>query len=332
MILRRVCVVGFLGLVTLGLLAEPATGQPANSTQWVDWEIQIAIENLQDGGSLRCWFPIPPSGSYQQLGESSFSKPQEAYLLDPIYGNEIAYFTIDPDDTERLVERIEISILNKQWAIDEDGIEQYDALDPEYELYLSSTENVQSSHPEIQDVANQLVGNEENPLRVVREILLFVTRHGIRGDRPNFDALSALRSRRGQCGAHVALFTAIARAAGVPTRPVSGIDVLRTGTATDGPVNGYHMWAEVLLPPYGWIPVDPTSGMFGHILGDRIVMSRGSDFHLPSDGPVASWFHMPVVLPEGQPEEWYGQVSANDFQRMDLLAVRKLGVRPATED
>ena len=66
-------------------------------------------------------------------------------------------------------------------------------------------------------------------------------------------ALTTLRSRRGDSNEHAQLFVALARAAGIPARTVSGMVVL----------NGrpyYHAWAEVLLQR--WVGVDPTFGQF----------------------------------------------------------------------
>ena len=62
-------------------------------------------------------------------------------------------------------------------------------------------------------------------------------------------ALAVFEGRRGDCTEHTTLFVALARAAGVPARPVAGLLLV------DGRLY-YHDWAEVYLN--GWVAVDPT--------------------------------------------------------------------------
>jgi transglutaminase-like putative cysteine protease len=66
-------------------------------------------------------------------------------------------------------------------------------------------------------------------------------------------ATQVLRTRRGDCNEHTQLFTALARAVGIPTRIATGLAF----------VNGrfyYHAWPEIWLRD--WVAVDPTFGQF----------------------------------------------------------------------
>jgi transglutaminase-like putative cysteine protease len=65
-------------------------------------------------------------------------------------------------------------------------------------------------------------------------------------------ALATLRSRVGDVDHHVHLFVAMARAAGLPARPVRGL--LREGDRWLS-----HAWAEAYLGGQ-WLPVDPSTG------------------------------------------------------------------------
>ncbi|NJD39352.1 MAG: transglutaminase domain-containing protein [Geobacter sp.] len=64
-------------------------------------------------------------------------------------------------------------------------------------------------------------------------------------------ALKSLMSRKGNCQTHAKLYTALARAAGIPTRFVSGL------VSQDGKGFLYHSWAESWLQGR-WLAVDPT--------------------------------------------------------------------------
>jgi transglutaminase-like putative cysteine protease len=82
------------------------------------------------------------------------------------------------------------------------------------------------------------------------------------------------------------LFCALARAAGAPAIPVSGVLMDRNRIA------GSHYWAEFWVDGFGWIPVDPALGggaappsfvlradrasyYFGSLDNQRVSFSRG---------------------------------------------------------
>ena len=65
------------------------------------------------------------------------------------------------------------------------------------------------------------------------------------------NALDVLSTKKGDCNEHAALFAALSRAAGIPTKVVMGTIYI------DGRFY-YHAWNEVYLG--GWVAVDPTYG------------------------------------------------------------------------
>ena len=100
--------------------------------------------------------------------------------------------------------------------------------------------------------SRRIVGKETDALARVRLLNRWVydslakrTTIGI----PN--AATVLRTRSGDCNEHAALFTALARADGIPTRIAAGLAYV------DGKFY-YHAWPEVYLTD--WVAVDPTFG------------------------------------------------------------------------
>jgi Transglutaminase-like enzymes, putative cysteine proteases len=59
---------------------------------------------------------------------------------------------------------------------------------------------------------------------------------------------------QGDCKAHTILFTALARAIGIPTKMAMGVVLMPDGYFY------YHAWAVVYLDK--WVAVDPTLGEF----------------------------------------------------------------------
>lgn len=104
--------------------------------------------------------------------------------------------------------------------------------------------------------ARLLAGRDRNPIRVTTLLSNWVAREvGARGPAGLADAASVLEDRRGDADGHTLLFVAMARALGLPARPVTG--VVR---ASGGGPYYYHTWAEVYLGD--WVAVDPTFGEF----------------------------------------------------------------------
>jgi len=119
---------------------------------------------------------------------------------------------------------------------------------------LASEPLLQSNDPAIVALAVRIAGNERDPRVVAERINKWVhdsLAKEITISLPN--AVQVLRSRRGDCNEHTQLFTALARAVGIPTRIATGLAY----------VNGkfyYHAWPEIRLRD--WVAVDPTFGQF----------------------------------------------------------------------
>jgi hypothetical protein len=98
-------------------------------------------------------------------------------------------------------------------------------------------------------------------------------------------ALEVLRTREGDCNEHTILFTALARAAGVPTRVAIGLVWSEELEAF-----GYHAWPEVYVGR--WIPMDPT---FGQPLADATHIKL-------LDGSIDRWAQLLPYLGQLQIE------------------------------
>jgi transglutaminase-like putative cysteine protease len=110
--------------------------------------------------------------------------------------------------------------------------------------------------PTIQAKAKEIVGSEQDVWQRALKIHEFVFRYLVKEptiSMPN--ALQVLKSGRGDCNEHAALYTALARAAGVPTRTVVGL-VYSDHFYGDAGFY-YHAWVEVNTGS-SWVALDPT--------------------------------------------------------------------------
>ena len=123
-----------------------------------------------------------------------------------------------------------------------------------YERYLESSPFIQSNDQLIIEVANKIVHSEKDPLNMVKAITQWV--YETIEKKPTMSipsALEVIKTKVGDCNEHTTLFTALARAKGIPTRIITGIVFFERNFF-------YHTWAEVFLGQ--WISVDPTMNQF----------------------------------------------------------------------
>ena len=122
--------------------------------------------------------------------------------------------------------------------------------------WLAPEPLIQSRDPRIAAQTRQIIGRERSPARVAELLTHWVARSLYRAPASAASVPSAVKVlavRRGDCNEATTLFVALARAAGLPARTVSGLIYLNDRFY-------YHAWAEIYLA--GWLAVDPTFDQF----------------------------------------------------------------------
>ena len=128
------------------------------------------------------------------------------------------------------------------------------------EAYLKPAEKIESDAPEIAAKAKELTTGKKDAKESARTLASWTADWLKDTVEDGGGALVSLNERSGNCQTHARLYTALARAAGIPTRFVSGL------VYQEGKGFLYHSWAESLLgdawvavdPTYGQLPADPT--------------------------------------------------------------------------
>jgi hypothetical protein len=136
---------------------------------------------------------------------------------------------------------------------------------------LKATDYIEVNHPDIQAAAKKAIEGAEGDQAKVHQIQLYV-QHRVKWQWNVGlfrSALEVLHDPAGVCRDAAALFTALARAAGVPTRVCGGL--LYTGDQFLG-----HAWAECWVGDR-WLPVDAT---MTQPVADaaRLKLSEGVDY------------------------------------------------------
>ena len=123
---------------------------------------------------------------------------------------------------------------------------------PEPDKFLKPTGPIPSDNPVVVARKTEIVGDEKDAGKVVEKLTRWVASHVKATSADSPSPLETLKKNEGNSLAHVRLFSSLARAAGIPTRLVSGLVYVRDKGFL------YHSWAECYMGY--WLPVDPTLG------------------------------------------------------------------------
>lgn len=133
--------------------------------------------------------------------------------------------------------------------------------------WLEDEPMIQSSDPAVKSLADSLTAGASDAWEAACSIARFVDAYVENTPTVSLpSSVEVLESARGDCNEHTVLFTALARAAGLPTRPCAGI-VYLSGSF------GYHAWPLTWVGE--WVPMDPT---FGQMVADptHVILAEGS--------------------------------------------------------
>jgi hypothetical protein len=121
---------------------------------------------------------------------------------------------------------------------------------------------------EIVSLADSLRRSCTSALEALRSVCGWIHAN-IRYEITGSDALTCLRTRRGDCGPQSYLAIALLRAMGIPARIAGGLLYV-------GGRFGQHNWIEAWLSPEtGWIPADPTTGEVDTFSAAHITLWQG---------------------------------------------------------
>lgn len=125
------------------------------------------------------------------------------------------------------------------------------AVGPPADALLQPSEGIESDAEEIITKTAELTAGIADEQAKVQALVTWTAAWLEDSIEDGGSALKSLSSKKGNCQTHAKLYTALARAAGIPTRFVSGL------VSQDGKGFLYHSWAESWLQDR-WVAVDPT--------------------------------------------------------------------------
>lgn len=245
------------------LLTEPVS-------RWRTYDLSTRIEVRRTGGPTRLWLPLAmfkDTPWQRALGHSWQGNFERAGIYrDP--AAEMEVFTAEWKDGVQpqltLSSRVEtqdrhFDVTKKHCAPERGEILRRN---------LQSTE-LMPINEKTREIAARIVGRVHDPLAQGKVLYDWVAERALRDPETpalaagGFDTPPALANAIGRNAGHALLFVVLARAIGLPARPVFGLrcdySKLFPSLGALGELNrAFHCRAEFYAPGYDWIPVNPA--------------------------------------------------------------------------
>jgi hypothetical protein len=282
-------------------VVAPAASPEATSETTYAVRHQLAVKDLPaDAKRVRIWFWMPEDTPEQTVLDFRIVEAPEGTRItrDPTYGRSWIHADVAADAakpprlvTEFRLRRREVRGLANASKAGPITAEHRRTFAPQLRL----DEKHMEVTPELQRIADELCGQETNPVRQARKCFDFVI-----GKSEHYskigpaatglclgDATECLVGTGDCCTDQHALFIALCRARGIPCRLIYGsrLNYANEGKDYDP---GYRCWPRFFAPGLGWVPVDVSSAdatkeddadrWFGGLDNRRIEWSEGRDF------------------------------------------------------
>lgn len=290
-------------MLTLALVALLQQGthkdlSPDTARFQVDNTITVSVP--EGAKSLRVWFPLPRLDPEQTIANLQVTAPGAWKETKDALGNRYAYLELAaPTGKVTLATKFEVTRkevnspidASKTRALNDEEKKQFAAeLEPDAHIVIDET---------IVQLAAEIRGGETNPVKVARLLYdwtLANVEYWVKDPSkwkasPVGSSSYCLTNRTGNCTDFHSLWTALARASGIPTRLKYGslFKPSLDGVDKDG---SYHCWPEFYAPGLGWISHDVAlADIFVEPIAlddanrDKVVLTTAAGY----SGPDRAW-------------------------------------------
>lgn len=241
----------------------------------------LTIHNLcPNVNRLVMLLPCPESNRYQDVVGHRFSADGSRLLTEDDRSYlRFLYFKSQLTGLSEFTVNDTFDIVYKEISVPFETVDpnaQYDTQSDDYQDNLGNVGiYIQPQHPYIDSIANVVWASSDHSIRdyaykCYEYVAQHLTYHLYSEGLLPLDTVIARQG--GECGDFTTLFVNLLRNKNIPARHVAAF-------TSDGQ---YHVWAEFLLPGYGWVPVDatykngnPAGNFFGEYHEQYIVAHFG---------------------------------------------------------
>jgi hypothetical protein len=252
----------------------------------LSYSVDIKVDQSSIPNTLYLWMPLPSVSSSQRTPEL-LARNQEPFV-ENYQGTSIFQFKdLETASSQSVHLSFQVDVYAIETSVRSQNVRSA-AASIMTNMFTNASTLVPSNDSAIVEKAQSIVGRDQNPYLKAQKIYQWmINSENIEIETVDSGgALEALTENKADAYRMSLLFCALARAAGIPTRPIAGILVDSYRNTQK------HYWAEFWIDGLGWIPVDPLFGAgkgptsiiqkpdfaafyFGNMDNQRIAFSRG---------------------------------------------------------
>lgn len=255
-----------MGKWSPGVAADrTAEGSPQLRHATFELRNEVKVKVPEDAKRVRVWMALPQEEEAQQVSDMRVEAPYPWRVGRDSEGSRVLYLeTQAPQEKEfTVVTTFVVTRWEVRHSVDPSKVRPISDVDrARFAEYLQANKYVVIDD-EIRRLADQIVGNEANPVLAARKIYDWVLQNvdywvkdpGHKKASPVGSTTYCLTFRTGNCTDFESLWTSLARARGIPTQIVYG-SFLKPELRDRDEDQSYHCWAMFYAPGLGWVPHD----------------------------------------------------------------------------
>jgi len=288
---------------------------------------------------VRIWFWLPADDNDQKVLDLTVTNAPAGYRLtrDAAYGNSYLYAEVRNPTLDTILLATDFLLRRTEVGLPVDP-GRVGPLTYVHRTQFAEFLRPDCTHMEVTDevkaLATQVCGSESNIVLQSRILADWVVEHTDHYSKPNApkssgqgDAAYCLANGGGGCSDQHALFIALARARGIPTRLQFG-SLLKLQNKEKDVDPGYRCWVQYFAPGYGWVPLDLSAAdtaatpdgraqyLAGRLDDHRVRFAEGRDLDLSprQDGLPVNLFIGAYVEVDGKPHTavhrtlWFNEI------------------------
>ncbi len=239
----------FFLLVTLLIASNGIQAEEIQGSYW------YAVDNLstaREGSRAVVWVVLPGPWQGQEFEVTAIEPAPVAVLEDKSTGNRVIEWVFETDGDSLPKHKFfhfDFQLKESKVGYDvlADQVGTYDRSAVEFQAYTQPETWIQTNG-KILDQARLIIGTEKNPWLQTRALFAWCLGNleFIPGGFEGRDAQATLASRKGDCGQMSRLLVGFCRSIGIPARTIT----------CEWLTGGSHVFAEILIPDFGWVPAD----------------------------------------------------------------------------
>lgn len=222
--------------------------------------VTVDANAVPAGETVRAWIPYPQELPGQQDDIRYVASAPARHEIAPTTAPMRTVYLEQPAKTgEKTVFSVtyEVTLSAQYREIDPDKVTAAQ-ITPELAPYVAERAPHVVFTDDLRKFSKDVVGDEKNPYRIVQKLFAAVDRIPWAGAR-EYSTISnisdyTLHAGHGDCGQQTLLLITLLRLNGIPARWQSGMVFAQNG------YDNIHDWGQVYLAPYGWVPMDVTTG------------------------------------------------------------------------